>query len=296
MRGLEVGTNLQITSRRHVNELTMPIHLLLVEDNPGDALLFQGMLDGQYPGQYTIVTTGTLCDARAIIFGQVFDAILLDLSLPDAQGLDTVDRLVEAAPDLPIVVLTGLADEEIAMEAVRRGAQDYLFKGQTDVRTVRRVIQYAIDRKRIEEELRAQRSELERKNEELQETQRRLEAYRDRYVDLYDFAPLGYVTLDEDGYIQEINLAGAALLGRDRAELTGYPLADYISGQDKPVFLSHLRDCCNKCREVTTELTLTAEDGRPRFVQLRSIPVESTGLEEGTFCKTAIADMSRTRN
>ena len=78
------------------------------------------------------------------------------------------------------------------------------------------------------------------KNKELQETQRRLEAYRDRYIDLYDFAPLGYVTLDEDGYIQEINLAGAALLGRDRTELTGYPLSDYVSEQDKQLFLAHL--------------------------------------------------------
>ena len=132
--------------------------------------------------------------------------------------------------------------------------------------------------------------ELRERNKELQ-TQRHLEAYRNRYVDLYDFAPLGYVTLDEDGYIQEINLAGAALLGRNRADLTGYPLAEYISGQDKQVFLTHLHDCCVGRREVTTELTLISEDGQPHFVQLRSLPVQSSDLE-GTFCKTAIADMT----
>ena len=98
----------------------MPIHLLLVEDNPGDALLLQGMLDGQYPGQYTIATTVTLGEAKAIIVRQAFDAVLLDLSLPDAQGLDTIGQLVVAAPSLPIVVLTGLADEKIALAAVRR--------------------------------------------------------------------------------------------------------------------------------------------------------------------------------
>lgn len=274
----------------------MAIHLLLVEDNPADALFFQGMLDDQYPGQYTTATIGTLCEAKAISARQRFDAVLLDLSLPDAQGLETIGRLVKAAPGLPIVVLTGLADEDIAMEAVRCGADDYLLKGQIDARTVRRVIHYAVDRKQAEEALRAKQRELEAKNIELQETQRRLEAYRDRYVDLYDFAPLGYVTLDEDGYIQEINLAGAALLGRDRTELTGYPFADHIPGDDKQTFLSHLRDCCGKRREVTTELTLTSEDGRGRFVQLRSIPVPSSGLEEGAFCKTAIADMTRARD
>ena len=169
--------------------------------------------------------------------------------------------------------------------------QDYLLKGQTDGRTVGRAIHYAIDRKQAEEALRAKQRELEVKNKELQETQRRLEAYRDRYIDLYDFAPLGYVTLDEDGYIQEINLAGAALLGRDRTELTGYPLSDYVSEQDKQLFLAHLRDCCDGRREVTTELTLTAGDGQPHFVQLRSLPVQSSDLKD-TFCKTAIADMA----
>jgi PAS domain S-box-containing protein len=216
---------------------------------------------------------------------------LLDLSLPDAQGLETIGRLAEAAPNLPIVVLTGLADEEVAMEAVRRGAEDYLIKGQTDTRTVGRVIHYAIDRKQAQEALRAKQRELEARNEELQETQRRLEAYRDRYVDLYDSAPAGYVTLDEDGYIQEINLAGASLLGKDRAELTGYPMAEYIAGHDKQVFLTHLHDCCGKRREVTTELTIISEDGRSHFVQLRSVPIQFPDLDD-TFCKTAIADMT----
>ena len=188
-------------------------------------------------------------------------------------------------------MLTGLADEEIALEAVRRGAQDYLLKGQTDARTVGRVIHYAIDRKQAEEALLAKQRELEMKNKELQEVQRRLEAYRDRYVDLYDSAPLGYVTLDEDGYIQEINLAGAALLGRDRAELTGYPMVDYISEQDKQVFLIAFAKCCGERREVITELTLTDNNGRSHFVQLRSVPVRFPDLED-TFCKTAIADMT----
>ena len=118
-----------------------------------------------------------------------------------------------------------------------------------------------------------------------------MEAYRDRYVDLYDSAPAGYVTLDEDGYIQEINLAGASLLGRDRAELTGYPMAEYIAAHDKQVFLSHLRDCCVDRREVITELTLISENGRSHLVQLRSVPIQFSGLDD-TFCKTAIADMT----
>ena len=89
--------------------------------------------------------------------------------------------------------------------------------------------------------------ELAAKNKELQEAQRRAETYRDRYIDLYDYAPLGYVTLDEDGYIQEINLAGhAKLLGCEAAmRLSGYEFADYVvTAADRRVFLDHVRKCC----------------------------------------------------
>ena len=89
----------------------------------------------------------------------------------------------------------------------------------------------------------SQLTDLARQNQELCETQRQLEDYRDRYIDLYDFAPLGYASLDEDGYIQEINLAGAKLLGMDRNTLTGYPFVDYVAKDDIPAFLAHVRQC-----------------------------------------------------
>jgi PAS domain S-box-containing protein len=268
----------------------MPTQLLLVEDNPGDALLLQGLLDTRYPGRYATATVATLGEAKALLAQQMFDSALLDLSLPDSQGLETIGRLAAAAPQLPIVVLTGVDDEAVALEAVRCGAEDYLIKGQTDSATIARAIQYAMDRKQTEERLRAQQAELEAKNRELEEAQRRLEAYRDRYVDLYDFAPLGYVTIDEDGYIQEINLAGAALLGRDREELTGYPLTDYLSESDREAFLHHVRQCCEGHSEVTSVLSLVAPDGQLHAVQIRSIPIETPG-DEGVFCKTAIIDI-----
>ena len=76
---------------------------------------------------------------------------------------------------------------------------------------------------------------------EHRDTHKQLEAYRDRYVDLYDFAPLGYVTLDDEGYIQEINLAGARLLGGELAELVGYPFTDYVVAPDQAAFLGIFR-------------------------------------------------------
>ena len=170
-------------------------------------------------------------------------------------------------------------------------AQDYLVKGQADAATIDQAIHYAVDRKRAEEALRAQRQEIEAQNKELIETQRRLEAYRDRYVDLYDSAPLGYVTLDEEGYVQEINLAGAQLLNADRDSLTGYPFGQHVAKDDLPAFLEHLRRCVEEHCEMTSELRLVAEGGRSITVQLRSIPVK--GAEEDvTFYKTAITDIT----
>ena len=147
---------------------------------------------------------------------------------------------------------------------------------------------------RLVSELDIRQSELEVQNQELQEAQRQLEAYRDRYVDLYDFAPLGYVTLDEDGYIQEINLAGAGLLGGKREDLVGYPFTDYVVVADRATFLEHIRNCCVQHQDMTSELGLIAKDGRLVAVQLHSIPVQA--LErEGTFCKTAITDITDRR-
>jgi DNA-binding NarL/FixJ family response regulator len=132
----------------------------------------------------SITTTAeTLAEAKGQFKQRVFDAILLDLSLPDSRGLETIGRFVEVAPSAPIVVLTGVADEAVAMEAVRCGAQDYLLKGQADGAMIARAIRYAIDRQQAEAAILSQRQELEAKNKELQETQRRLEVYRNRRHD-----------------------------------------------------------------------------------------------------------------
>jgi two-component system CheB/CheR fusion protein len=129
----------------------------------------------------------------------------------------------------------------------------------------------------------------------LETENRRLQQYRDRYVDLYDSAPLGYATLDEDGYVQEINLTGARLLGAERNSLTGYPLADYVAKEDQAAFLDHVRQCIHGQREVTSELQLVARDGRPFSAQLHSIPAKSAEGEEDAHCKTAIIDISERR-
>ena len=136
-------------------------------------------------------------------------------------------------------------------------------------------------------------SQLDRQNRELRETQRQLENYRDRYIDLYDAAPLGYASLDEEGYVQEINLAGAKLLGVDRNAMTGYSFTDFVVEEDRKAFLEHLRRCVRQRCEATSELRLVGAGGQTITTQFRSIPI--VGPHEETLCKTAITDITQRR-
>jgi diguanylate cyclase (GGDEF)-like protein/PAS domain S-box-containing protein len=130
-----------------------PIALLMVEDNPGDAHLIRRLLDrtALKPLRLTAVT----CVSAALEFlrdQEKVDVVLLDVSLPDTRpgSLDSLTRIKQAAPDLPVILLTGIDDEELAVQAVRQGAQDYLVKQEIDEGLLGRSIRYAIERKRAE--------------------------------------------------------------------------------------------------------------------------------------------------
>ncbi len=129
-----------------------PINLLLIEDNPGDARLFREQLtDPQSLNQtYKITWVTTLTAGINTLTGQPVDVILLDLSLPDSQGLETFNKMHEAAPKIPLLVLTGLSDENLALEAVSKGAQDYLDKNDITPTLLNKAIRYAIERQKAE--------------------------------------------------------------------------------------------------------------------------------------------------
>lgn len=130
---------------------TAPRTLLAVEDNVGDARLLVEMLNEQ-EGHNTVLLHATcMADAEVVLEEHAVDIILLDLGLPDVQGLDAVRRARAAAPRLPLVVLTGLDDEDIAGQALQEGAQDYLIKGQIDLRGLLRALRYAVERKSMED-------------------------------------------------------------------------------------------------------------------------------------------------
>jgi two-component system, sensor histidine kinase and response regulator len=150
----------------------VPITVLLVEDNDGDARLTQELLAEAGIGHFALTRVSRLSDALGRLGLESYDVALLDLSLADVQGLETVIQLQSAAPSLPIVVLSGQNDEAVATEAIQRGAQDYLIKGRHDATHLSRAIRYAIERKRIQ-------FQLDQSIHELELTKQKLTASRD---------------------------------------------------------------------------------------------------------------------
>lgn len=120
--------------------------ILLVEDDSGDAELLYELLEQVPNMQFDVTHVTRLAEATKQTNVEPYDVILLDLALPDSEGMNTIRSMVGAAPSIPIVVLTGNNDEETGLEALRNGAQDYLVKGQVDSGSVTRAMRFAIQR------------------------------------------------------------------------------------------------------------------------------------------------------
>jgi signal transduction histidine kinase len=145
------------------------IEILLFEDNPGDAGLIEAMLEEFNDLSYELKNVETLDEGLNLLKGCQFNVILLDLGLPDSEGIDTFLDVHKKSPGTPIIILTGLADEKTGINAVKKGAQDYLVKGQVDSKLLERSIKYSIERKKAEKELKETVEELKRSNDELQQ-------------------------------------------------------------------------------------------------------------------------------
>ena len=125
------------------------VSILLVEDNPGDARLFQEAIEEAHAPQFELVHRDSFGQALIYLAKKSPDVIVLDLGLPDANGIDAVQKMRAAAHAIPLVVLTGLNDEALAVRALQEGAQDYLIKGQLDCGQLSRALRYAMERHRM---------------------------------------------------------------------------------------------------------------------------------------------------
>ncbi|MEN6383731.1 MAG: response regulator, partial [Phycisphaerales bacterium] len=248
------------------------LQIMLVEDSKSDAALLKEhiLLSGNH---ICLNYAGSLKEAFDYIQYNHIDAILLDLSLPDSHGLDTLQRTRQTFPHLPIVVLTGVEDETVGFQALRMGAGDYLIKGQVDGQLIIRSIHYTVERKAIEKALHQANLEQQMQYRKLLQSQQQLEQSRRNYSDLFDFAPIGYFVLDEKGLIVDVNSTAIVMLEAKKEDLLGKPLSDCICNEDRIVFFDNDNHVfhANACRQC--QLKIRKNDSSFFYAELKIDPV-----------------------
>ncbi len=137
------------------------IKILLFEDNPGDAGLIEDMVNDSINYSYELIIAESLEEGINLFKSDFFDIILLDLGLPDSDGINTFLNVQRESSETPIIILTGLNDESIGINAVQNGAQDYLTKGMVNPELLERSIKYSIERTKVQLELQKYRDSLE---------------------------------------------------------------------------------------------------------------------------------------
>ncbi len=246
------------TKTRNVEKAGKPVQILVVEDNPEELRLIQRMLEKAKDTLFHINPADRLSTGVKLLAGGNMAVVLLDLSLPDSQGLDTLVRMRSQAPDVPIVVLSDLDDKSLATAVIDGGAQDYLIKGQLNGNLLIHSLHHAIQRKRLEQALR--------------ESEEKLKTY-------LESAPDGV-------YITDLN--GAFLYGNSKSErITGYAREELLGGgfleldllPEKYLATAGELLAFSVLKRPTgpDELELRRKDGDLIWVEINTAPIEDDG-------------------
>ena len=222
------------------------LNILLIEDNPGDIRLLQEILREVKTTRCQITPVMTLAAAIEQLSltttphtphtshtppSPNFDIILLDLSLPDSQGIDSFLALRDRSQNIPIVVLTGSDDQNLAILAMQQGAQDYLVKGQVDSNLLLRSIRYAIERERTEVALRQAKNELEQRVIErthtLQQTQDSLHDALQKVNFHFENSPLAAIEWDRDFRVTRWSATSERIFGWSSPQVLGKKLGEW---------------------------------------------------------------------
>ncbi len=210
-----------------------PLRLLIVEDNPGDVGLVLEALGERSHARFATSVAESLSEARRHLDEGPVDAVLLDLNLPDSRGLETLDAILRTSSTVAVVILTGLDDEELALEAVRRGAQDYLLKGElafTETALLRTLV-YAIERTHLQREVARGHAD---------------------YAALIEQNTDGILAVDTSGVVRYANAAAGKLLGSAPRGLVGRDFAFPFAGNG------------------SAEIVVQGHDGEVRVAEMRA--------------------------
>lgn len=238
------------------------LRLLLVEDNPGDARLIAELLKEVPHRTYAIEHAERLDEIAAKPAVPSFDAVLLDLGLPDSQGIETYHAARQILPDVPIILLTGLDDDGIAEKSLRAGAQDYLVKGKImDPYLLDRTVRHARERYRMQLQL--------------EENARQLKLSEDRLQHIIEDHSGGILVLDEQHTVVYANHSAGKILGQERESLLRQPFAYCTDSHN-----------CN-------EINFTKPTGEIVVVEIRTIKTEWNGEPAFLVCLEDITDRKR---
>jgi len=232
--------------------------LLLIEDNPGDARLMREMFNEEDGRSVEHTHVECMRDAEAHLAQHQVDIILLDLGLPDAQGLDAVRRAHAAAHHVPLVVLSGLDDESMAIQAMQEGAQDYLIKGQIESRELLRALRYAKERKHIEETLFAE---------------------KERAQVTLDCIGDGVICTDIEGKITFLNRVAEKMTGWSLLEAAGLPMAGIFCIVDAITreVSTHPMERAVEAGHLPPNCILIRRDGSESYIEDSAAPIRDRG-------------------
>lgn len=270
------------TSSQPIAKALKTCRILLVEDNPLEARLFQRALTDAWARsrvqlKFEIVHAERLSRACQLLETHSIDIILLDATLPDATGPETIDLIREAAADIPVILMTGLDDAGVVAEAIRRGAHDCLVKSRYDGVHIARTIGHAVERHQLQSQIDRQAGEINR--------------HENNFQNIVAVARDGMVILNEEEAVCFLNPMAEMLLGKSEGELLAQPF-DYAVNLDQSVEIDLVRNG----QERTLEMSAVEIDwmGKPsRLITLRDITEQKRLFNEKALLERRLLESQR---
>lgn len=271
-------------------EVTQKLKILIVEDDLVDRKSLQRLLSKSALPISDIQSTDCLAAALGLLDKEQFDVVFLDLGLPDSQGIESFVEIHAKTPSVPVIVISGLGDEETAVMAVKKGVQDYFVKGQIDSNLLTRAVRYAIERKRI--------------SKILDEKQKNIEA-------IFDAAPVGMMLIDENKIVKRVNDAIRQMLQKDYPQIINQRFGEAMgcvsaNGDGKGCGNNPACEVCQihkaidtvldsqqPVHEVEVQLTLKIEDRQiPLWLLVSSMPVV---IDDQRCAVLAVNDITKSK-
>jgi PAS domain S-box-containing protein len=252
--------------------MTTPLNLLIIEDSEDDALLLVRELSKNGYALYSerIDTPEAM---QTALSAKKWDIVISDFVMSHFSGLDALQMLKQSGIDIPFIIVSGKRGEEMAVDAMKAGADDYILKGNF-ARLLPAVKRELADAE-VHRKCQLADEEIKIQEEQILCKQHELDAERLRYQELYNMAPVGYMTLNESGHILEANLVAANMLGLARSALVKLPVCRFIPKEDQDVYYLQRKKCFDSCNPQVWEMRLVRTDCSTFWAHLQATPAKN---------------------